>query len=83
LQGITGEKITRPEWEVPASVMELVALLPLCNLSICLLLTKDQIEVLVEMTSDGKNFLIVTHWTEIMFFFVAVIRQLIEDRNCL
>lgn len=53
--GITGEKIARPEWEVPVSMMELVALLPFCNLSICLLLTKDQIEVLVEMTSDGST----------------------------
>jgi hypothetical protein len=53
LQGITGEKIAQPEWQVPASVMELVALLPLCDRSIRLLLTKNQIEVLVETTSDG------------------------------
>lgn len=51
--GIAGEQFAHPGWEVPASVKELVELLPACGLSMCLLFTKNQIEALIETTSDG------------------------------
>uniref|UniRef100_A0A7I4C2R6 Aberrant root formation protein n=1 Tax=Physcomitrium patens TaxID=3218 RepID=A0A7I4C2R6_PHYPA len=60
--GITGEKVACPGTEVPVSVMELAELLPFCGLSLLRLLTGDQIEDLIETTSDeiseqvnGKN----------------------------
>lgn len=55
LQGIAGEQFAHPGWEVPVSVMELVELLPVCGLSMSLLFTRNQIEVLIELTSDGKH----------------------------
>jgi len=60
VQGITGEKIAHPGREVPSAVIELVELLPLCGLSVFLLLTGDQIEALIETTADGKLFLSAT-----------------------
>ncbi|KAG0597838.1 hypothetical protein M758_12G024400 [Ceratodon purpureus] len=50
--GIAGEQFAHPGWEVPVSVMELVELLPVCGLSMSLLFTRNQIEVLIELTSD-------------------------------
>lgn len=50
--GITGEQFAHTELEVPASVMELVELLPVCGLSLCLLFTKNQIDVLLDMTPE-------------------------------
>ena len=55
LQGIAGEQFALPGAEVPVPVMELVELLPGCGPSVCLLFTKNHIELLIEMTSDGDD----------------------------